>query len=93
MERKINIEETKNEAEKLLAEMNDLVHGRDFAKMVMDEGFEALRCKIVGLGWLPLCASLKMEEVAGKREMRVQLKLVDPESEEAKVYDFGEAGS
>ena len=63
------------------------------AEIAMADGFEALRCKIVGLGWLPLCASMKMEEVAGKREMRVQLKLVDPESEEAKAYDFGEAGS
>ena len=93
MERKINIEEAKSKAETLLAEMNDLIRERDFAKMVMDEGFEALRCKIVGLGWLPLCASLKVKEVDGKREMRVQLKLVDPESEEAKAYDFGEAGS
>ena len=93
MERKINIEATKNEAEKILAEMNDLVRERDFAKIVMDDGFEELRCKIMGLGWLPLCASLKMKEVDGKREMRVQLKLVDPESEEAKAYDFGEAGS
>ena len=85
MEKKINIYETKKEAKQILAEMNDLVRGRDFAKMVMDERFEELRCKIVGLGWLALCKSLKMKEIAGRREMRVQMKLVDPDSEEAKA--------
>ena len=88
MEKKINIKETKKEAEKILAEMNDLVRGRDFAKMVMDERFEELRCKIVRLGWLALCKSLKMKEVGGRREMRVQMKLVDPDSDESKKYDF-----
>ena len=85
MEKKINIDETKKEAEKILAKMNDLIRGRDFAKMVMDKRFEELRCKIVGLGWLALCKSLKMNEIAGRKEMRVQMKLVDPDSEEAKV--------
>jgi hypothetical protein len=68
--------------------MNDLIRGSDFAKMVMDERFEESRCKIIQLGWLALCKSLKMKEFGGKREMRVQMKLVDPDSEEAKKYDF-----
>ena len=84
MEKKINIKETKKEAEEILAKMNGMVRGRDFAKMVMDERFEELRCKIASLGWLPLCKSLKMKEIDGKREMRVQLKLVDPDSAEAR---------
>lgn len=88
MEKKINIEDTKKEAEKILVKMNDLVRGRDFAKMVKDERFEELRCKTVRLGWLALCKSLKMKEIGGKREMRVQMKLVDPDSEEAKKYDL-----
>ena len=88
MGKKINIKETKKEAEKILVKMNDLIRGRDFSKMVGDERFEELRCEIVHLGWLALCKSLKMKEVAGKREMRVQLKLVDPDSEEAKAYEL-----
>ena len=87
MGKEIKIKETKKEAEKILAKMNDLIRGRDFSKMVGNEQFEELRCKIVRLGWLALCKSLKMKEVAGKREMRVQLKLVDPASEEAKAYE------
>lgn len=86
--KKINIKETKKAAEKILAEMNDLIRGKDFSKFVMDARFEELRCKIVRLGWLALCKSLKMKEVAGKREMRVQMKLVDPDSEEARKYDL-----
>ena len=88
--KKISIEETRKEAEKILAQMNKLVRGKDFAKMVMDERFEELRCKIVRLGWLPLCKSLEVKKVAGKRNLRVQMKLVDPDSEEAKMYDLGE---
>lgn len=88
MGKKINIKETKKEAEKILVKMNDLIRGRDFSKMVGDERFEELRCEIVRLGWLALCKSLKIKEVAGKREMRAQLKLADPDSEEAKAYDL-----
>ena len=81
-------ERNKDEARTVLAKMNDFIRGRDFAKMVIDERFEELRCKIIRLGWLALCKSLKIKEVAGKREMRVQLKLVDPDSEEAKILPF-----
>jgi len=88
MGNKAEKERNKDEARTILAKMNDLIRGRDFAKMVMDERFEELRCKIIRLGWLALCKSLKIKEVAGKREMRVQLKLVDPDSKEAKVYDL-----
>ena len=83
-ERKRNREE----ARKVLGEMNALIHGRDFAKMVMNEQFEELRCKIVSLGWLPLCKSLKAKGVPGKWDLRVQMKLVDPDSKEAKAYDL-----
>ena len=85
MGNKAEKDRNKDEARTVLAKMNDLIRGRDFAKMVMDERFEELRCKIIRLGWLALCKSLKIKEVAGKREMRVQLKLVDPDSEEAKI--------
>ena len=85
MGNKAEKDRNKDEARTVLAKMNDLIRGRDFAKMVMDERFEVLRCKIIRLGWLTLCKSLKIKEVAGKREMRVQLKLVDPDSEEAKI--------
>ena len=37
-----------------------------------------------------LVFDLKVKTVAGKRNLRVQMKLVDPDSEEAKMYDLGE---
>ena len=76
-------ERNRDAALSILAKMNSLVRGRDFAKAVMDKRFEQLRCKIVRLGWLALCESLKVTEAAGKREMRVQLKLMDPDSKGA----------
>ena len=85
-------EQNKEEARNTLKEMNDLIRGRDFAKMVMDKRFEELRCKVARLGWLPLCKTLAVKEVAGKREMRIQLKLVDPDSAEAKKVNGGGGG-
>lgn len=83
MEKKINIKETKKEAEKILTKINDMARGRDYAKLVMEGQIDQL-CKEVGeLGWMVLTKTLKMKEVAGKREMRVQFMLVDPDSEEA----------
>ena len=79
MKRKVNIEETKEEAQKVLAEMNDMIRGRDFAKMVVDERFERLQTKLNELDWLGLVGKMDMK---GKL-LHVQLKLVDPASKEA----------
>ena len=79
MKRKVNIEETKEGAQKVLAEMNDMIRGRDFAKMVVDERFERLQAKLNELGWLGLVGKMDMK---GKL-LHVQLKLVDPASKEA----------
>ena len=70
-------------AERLLAKMNDMIRGRSYAKMVKDGRLDQLHCEIVRLGWMVLTKSFKLTRVAGKMEMRVQLKLVDPDSEEA----------
>ena len=85
MEKKINIEETKKVAEKILAEMNDMVRGRNFAKVIMDKRFDQLNEKIHGLGWLALVKEQKVKRTASGRELYVQLKLVDPDSEEARA--------
>ena len=69
-------------AERLLEKMNDMIRGRSYAKMVKDGRIDELHCEIVRLGWMVLTKSLKLTKVDGKMEMRVQLKLVDPDSEE-----------
>ena len=62
-----------------------LYNKKDYVKFVKEGKIDQL-CKEGGeLGWLALTKSLKVKEVAGKREMHVQLRLVDPDSEEAKA--------
>ena len=77
-ERELN----KGKAREILAKMNDMIRGKDYAKMVMDGKVDQMCMEIRKLGWMVLTKSLKMKEIDGKREMRVQLKLVDPDSEE-----------
>lgn len=74
-------------AEKLLAKMNDMIRGRNYAKMVKDGRLDQLHYEIVRLGWMVLTKSLKLTKVDGRMEMRVQLKLVDPDSEEANALE------
>ena len=84
MERKVNNKETQEEAQAVLAEMNDMIRGKDFAKMVIDERFERFQAKLGELGWLGL---VRKQEVKG-REIRVQLELVDPDSKRAREVMF-----
>ena len=69
-------ERTISTAREVLAKMNDMLRGRDFAKAIKDRRFDQLHCEIGRLGWRVLTKSLKLTNVAGKMEMRVQLKLV-----------------
>ena len=75
----------KEAAEMILAKMNDMVRGRNFVKVVMDQRFDQLNEKIHGLGWLALVKEQKVKRTASGRELYVQLKLVDPDSEEARA--------
>ena len=79
-ERELN----KGKAREILAKMNDMIRGKDYAKMVMDGKVDQMCMEIRKLGWMVLTKSLKMKEIDGKREMRVQLKLVNPDSAEAR---------
>ena len=77
--------QNKKAAEMILAKMNDMVRGRNFAKMVMDQRFDQLNEKIHELGWLALVKDQKAKRTAKGLEVYVQLKLVDPDSEEARA--------
>ena len=69
----------------ILAKMNDMIRGRNFAKVVMDKRFDQLNEKIHELGWLALVKEQKAKRTAKGLEVCVQLKLVDPDSEEAQA--------
>lgn len=75
----------KEAAKNVLGKMNDMIRGRNFAKAVMDERFDQLNEKIHELGWLALVKDQKLKRTPKGLEVYVQLKLVDPDSEEAKA--------
>ena len=75
----------KEPARRILAKMNDMVRGRNFAKVVMDKRFDQLNEKIHELGWLALVKEQEVKRTARGLEVYVQLKLVDPDSDEAKA--------
>ena len=75
----------KEAAKIILAKMNDMARGNNFAKVVMDERFDRLNEEIRSLGWLALVREQKARRTAKGLEVYVQLKLVDPDSEEAKA--------
>ena len=74
----------KEAARNILAKMNDMVRGKNFAKVVMDKQFDQLNEKIHELGWLALVKDQHAKRTAKGLEVYVQLKLVDPDSEEAR---------
>ena len=86
MTKKINENgRNREEAELILAKMNDMVRGRNFAKVIMDNQFDQLNEKIHELGWLALVKEQEVKRTARGLEVYVQLKLVDPDSDEAKA--------
>ena len=78
-------ERNKEAAKNILEKMNAMIRGRNFAKAVMDERFDQLNEKIHELGWLALVKEQKIQRTAKGLEVYVQLKLVDPDSEEARA--------
>ena len=72
---------TKEEALIILSKINDMIRGRNFAKMVLDKRYEQLRAKLMQLGWRGLVKETKIEN----REIHVQLRLVSADSEEVKA--------
>ena len=77
--------QNREEAETILAKMNEMVRGRNFAKVIMDKQFDQLNEKIHELGWLALVKDQDAKRTAKGLEVYVQLKLVDPDSEEARA--------
>ena len=62
--------------------MNNLIRGKGFTKMVVDERFQRLQEELNEFGWLGFVKTLDFKE----GEMHAQLKLVDPDSEEARMF-------
>ena len=74
---------TKEEALVVLAKMNAMLRKMPIALAVKDKRYSELESKFASLGWLGLCD----EDTATVKEdgFWTQLKLVDPDSEEARA--------
>ena len=70
----------RKKAEAILAEMNDMLRDRPFFKVYVEKRFDRLNERLHELGWLGL---IKMFTRKGGKYY-AQLKLVDPDSEEAR---------
>ena len=70
----------REKAEAILAEMNDMLHERPFFEAHGEKWFDRLNERLHALGWLGLIKKFTRKD--GK--YYAQLKLVDPNSEEAK---------
>ena len=79
----IDRSQTKAEALDVLAKMNAMLRKMPISEAVKDKRFEDLRDKLNSLGWLALCDESTFSVKADGCWM--QLKLVDPESDEARA--------
>ena len=70
----------REKAEAILAEMNDMLRSRPFFEVHVEKRFNRLNERLHALGWLGLIK--KFTRKGGK--CYAQLKLVDPNSEEAR---------
>ena len=70
----------REKAEAILAEMNDMLRDRSFFEVHVEKKFDRLNERLHALGWLGL-----IEKFTRKgSKYYAQLKLVDPNSEEAR---------
>lgn len=70
----------RGKAEAILAEMNDMLRDRSFFEVHVEKRFNRLNERLHALGWLGLIKKFTRKD--GK--YYAQLKLVDPNSEEAR---------
>lgn len=70
----------RDKAEKVLARMNDMLRDRSFFDVHIEKPFDRLNERLHSLGWLGLIDKVTKKD--GK--YYVQLKLVDPDSDEAR---------
>ena len=70
----------REKAEAILAKMNDMLRARSFFEVHDEKRFSLLKERLHALGWLGLIKKFTRKD----SKYYAQLKLVDPNSEEAK---------
>lgn len=81
---KLTLSERKEEANRIIEEMNVMAQEKNIVNLFRDERFEECQARLRELGWLALAVNMKRRESEKGLESYVRLKLFSLDSKEVK---------
>lgn len=81
---KLTLSERKEEANRIIEEMNAMAQEKNIVNLFRDERFEECQARLRELGWLALAVNMKRRKSEKGLEMYVRLKLFSLDSKEVK---------
>ncbi len=81
---KLTLRERKEEANRIIEEMNAMAQEKNIVNLFRDERFEECQARLRELGWLALAVNMKRRKSEKGLEMYVRLKLFSLDSKEVK---------
>lgn len=81
---KLTLSERKEEAKRIIEEMNAMAQEKNIVNLFRDERFEECQARLRELGWLALAVNMKRRESEKGLESYVRLKLFSLDSKEVK---------
>ena len=81
---KLTLSERKEEANRIIEEMNAMAQEKNIVNLFRDERFEECQARLRELGWLALAVNMKRRESEKGLETYVRLKLFSLDSKEVK---------
>lgn len=81
---KLTLSERKEEANRIIEEMNAMAQEKNIVNLFRDERFEECQARLRELGWLALAVNMKRQESEKGLESYVRLKLFSLDSKEVK---------
>ena len=81
---KLTLSERKEEAKRIIEEMNAMAQEKNIVNLFCDERFEECQARLRELGWLALAVNMKRRESEKGLESYVRLKLFLLDSKEVK---------
>lgn len=81
---KLTLSERKEEANRIIEEMNAMAQEKNIVNLFRDERFEECQARLRELGWLALAVNMKRRESEKGLESYVRLKLFSLDSKEVK---------
>lgn len=79
---KLTLSERKEEANRIIEEMNAMAQEKNVVNLFRDERFEECQARLRELGWLALAVNMKRRESEKGLESYVRLKLFSLDSKE-----------